>query len=134
MTYPEEVEETLGTSMEIEPFNKTQLEDLGLNSYKYDIPLSSRKVPIFDEQEPQPQTLSNCPPLDASLGNERGLKPPIKPYSSDGFRMKKVDHLTIHTLPLPHMASFHPMGGILRRLEAFVASPIGFGGSDVGIA
>ncbi|GKB55808.1 hypothetical protein Tco_0911994, partial [Tanacetum coccineum] len=25
-------------------------------------------------------------------------------------------------------------GGILRRLEAFVASPIGCGGSDVGIA
>ncbi|GKC42273.1 hypothetical protein Tco_1059995, partial [Tanacetum coccineum] len=24
--------------------------------------------------------------------------------------------------------------GILRRLEAFVASPIGYGGSDVGIA
>ncbi|GJV07235.1 hypothetical protein Tco_1344891 [Tanacetum coccineum] len=25
-------------------------------------------------------------------------------------------------------------GGILQRLEAFVASPIGYGGSDVGIA
>ncbi|GJV44955.1 hypothetical protein Tco_1429491 [Tanacetum coccineum] len=47
--------------------------------------------------------------LDVSLGNERGLKPPIKPHSLDSFKMKEVDHLTIHTPPLPHVASsFHP--------------------------
>ncbi|GJV47011.1 hypothetical protein Tco_1437223 [Tanacetum coccineum] len=53
MTYPKEVEETLGTLMEVEPLNKTQLEDLGLNSYNNDIPLSFREVSIFHEPEPQ---------------------------------------------------------------------------------
>ncbi|GKC11267.1 hypothetical protein Tco_1008049 [Tanacetum coccineum] len=36
------------------------------------------------------------------------LKTPIKPPSPDNFRMKEVDHLTIHTPPSPHVASFHP--------------------------
>ncbi|GJX01808.1 hypothetical protein Tco_0185721 [Tanacetum coccineum] len=58
--------------------------------------------------KPQPQPLPNCPPLDISLGDKRGLKPPIKPHSPDSFRMKEVDHLTNHTPPLPHMASLHP--------------------------
>ncbi|GKC48279.1 hypothetical protein Tco_1066001 [Tanacetum coccineum] len=107
VTYPEEVEETLGTPMEVEPLEETQLEDLGLNTCNHDIPLSSREVPIFDEPEPQPQPLPNCPSLDASLGNERGPEPPIKPPSPDSFRMKEVDHLTIHTPPSPHVASFH---------------------------
>ncbi|GJX21308.1 hypothetical protein Tco_0223985 [Tanacetum coccineum] len=73
VTCPEEVEDTLGTSI-----------------------------------EPQPQPLPNCPPLDKSLRDKRGLEPPIKPHSSDSFRMKEVDHLTNHTPPLPHMASLHP--------------------------
>ncbi|GKB99665.1 putative ribonuclease H-like domain-containing protein, partial [Tanacetum coccineum] len=38
----EEVEETLGTPIEVEPLDETQLEDLGLNTYNHDIPLSSR--------------------------------------------------------------------------------------------
>nr|GEU93171.1 hypothetical protein [Tanacetum cinerariifolium] len=84
--------------MEVEPLEETQLEDLGLNTCNHDIPLSSKKVPIFDEQKPQPQPLPNWPYLDASLGNERGPEPPIKPPSSDSFKMKEVDHLTIHTL------------------------------------
>nr|GEY84222.1 hypothetical protein [Tanacetum cinerariifolium] len=66
-----------------------------------------REVPIFDVSEPQPQPLPNCPSLDASLGNERGSEPPIKPPSPDSFRMKEVDHLTIHTPLSPHVASFH---------------------------
>ncbi|GJW41553.1 hypothetical protein Tco_0067398 [Tanacetum coccineum] len=48
------------------------------------------EVPSFDKLEPQPQPLPNCPPLDASLGTERGLKPPIKPQSHDSFRMKVI--------------------------------------------
>ncbi|GKB27099.1 hypothetical protein Tco_0866500 [Tanacetum coccineum] len=52
VTYPEEVEETLGTPMEVEPLNKTQLEDLGLNTCNHDIPFSSREVPSFDEPKP----------------------------------------------------------------------------------
>ncbi|GJY81118.1 hypothetical protein Tco_0493869 [Tanacetum coccineum] len=72
VTYPKEVEETLGTPM-----------------------------------EPQPQPLPNYASLDASLGNERGPEPPIKPPSLGSFRMKEVDHLIIHTPPSPHVASFH---------------------------
>nr|GEY25641.1 hypothetical protein [Tanacetum cinerariifolium] len=32
VTYPEEVEETIGILMEVEPLGETQLEDLGLNT------------------------------------------------------------------------------------------------------
>ncbi|GJZ74079.1 hypothetical protein Tco_0638225 [Tanacetum coccineum] len=105
---PIEVEETLGISMEVEPLDETQLEDLGLNTYNHDIPLSFREVPSFDELEPQPNPLPNCPSLDVSLGEERGLRPLIKLNSPDSFRMKVVDHLTIHIPPSPHVASFYP--------------------------
>nr|GEX62416.1 hypothetical protein [Tanacetum cinerariifolium] len=69
--------------------------------------LSSMKVPSFDKPEPQPQPLPNCPSLDASLGTERGLKPPIKPKSPDSFRMKVLDNLTMHTPPSSLVASFY---------------------------
>nr|GEZ16712.1 zinc finger, CCHC-type [Tanacetum cinerariifolium] len=108
MTYLKEVEETLGTPIEVEPLDDTKLEDLGLNTYNYDLPLSSREVPSFNEPEPQPQPLPNFPPLDVGLVNEIGLKPPIKPPSLDSFKMKGVDHLIIYTPPSPHMASFCP--------------------------
>nr|GEV69547.1 ribonuclease H-like domain-containing protein [Tanacetum cinerariifolium] len=88
VTHPEGVKETLGTLMEVEHLDKTQLEDLGLNSCNHDIPLSSREVPSFDEPKPQPKPLANCPTLDVSLGDERGPQPPIKPHSPDSFRMK----------------------------------------------
>ncbi|GKE29092.1 hypothetical protein Tco_1444476 [Tanacetum coccineum] len=107
VTYHEKAEETLGTPTEVEPLEETQLEDLGLNTCNHDIPLSSREVPIFDESKPQPQPLPNYTSLDASLGNERGPQRPIKPPSPDSFRMKEVDHLTIHTPHSPHVASFH---------------------------
>ncbi|GJT68817.1 hypothetical protein Tco_1020297 [Tanacetum coccineum] len=103
----EEVEETLGTPIEVEPLDKTQLEDLGLNTCNHDIPLISREVPIFDEAKYQPQPLPNFPSLDVSLGNERVLKPPIKPHSPDSFWIKALDYLTIHTPLSSLMASFH---------------------------
>ncbi|GJV79844.1 hypothetical protein Tco_1515714 [Tanacetum coccineum] len=106
VTYPEEVEKTLGTPIEVEPLNKTKLEEVGLNC-NHNTPLSSREVPSFDKLKPQPQPLSKCPPLYVSLGEERGPEPPIKPHSLDSFRMKVVDNLTIHTSPSPHVASFH---------------------------
>ncbi|GJS12596.1 hypothetical protein Tco_0407068 [Tanacetum coccineum] len=81
VTYPEEVEETLGTPMEVEPLNETPLEDLGLNTCNHDIPLSSREIPSFDKPEPQPQPFSNFPSLDVILGDKRGPKPPIKSQS-----------------------------------------------------
>ncbi|GJW38544.1 hypothetical protein Tco_0064389 [Tanacetum coccineum] len=107
VTYPDEVEEIIGIPIEVEPLDKTPLEDLGLNTCNHNIPLSSREIPNFDEPEPQSQPLPSCPSLDISLGEERGPEPPIKPYSPDGFRMKVVDKSTINTPPLPHVASFH---------------------------
>ncbi|GJU72465.1 hypothetical protein Tco_1263870 [Tanacetum coccineum] len=107
VTYPKEVEETIGIPMEVKPLDETQLDDLGLNTCNHDIPLSSREVPSFDEPEPQPNPLPNCPPLDISLRDKRGPEPPIKPHSPDSFRMKEVDSLTIHTPPSPHVASFY---------------------------
>ncbi|GKC24385.1 hypothetical protein Tco_1026535 [Tanacetum coccineum] len=108
VTYLDEVEEIIGIPIEVEPLNETPLEDLGLNTCNHDIPLSYREIPIFDELEPQPKPLPNYTSLDISLGEERGLEPPIKPPSPDSFRMKEVDHLTNHTSPSPHAASFHP--------------------------
>ncbi|GKB81316.1 hypothetical protein Tco_0948211 [Tanacetum coccineum] len=108
VTCPDEVEETLGTPIEVEPLDETQLEDLGLNTCNHDIPLSNREVPSFDEPEPQPNPLPNCLSLDISLGEERDPKPPIKPHSPDSFRIKEVDSLTINTSPSPHVAPSHP--------------------------
>nr|GEV41170.1 hypothetical protein [Tanacetum cinerariifolium] len=104
VSYPDEVEEIIGIPMEVKPLDETQLEDLCLNTCNHNIPISSREILSFDESEPQPNPLPNYPSLDVSLGEERG---PIKPHSSDSFRMKEVDSLTIHTPPLPHVASFH---------------------------
>ncbi|GJX70745.1 hypothetical protein Tco_0307916 [Tanacetum coccineum] len=118
VTCPEEVEKTLGTPIEVEPLNKTKLEEVGLNC-NHNTPLSSRKVPSFNKPEPQPPPLPNCLPLDASLGTERGLKPPIKPQSPDIFRMKVLDNLTIHTPPSSLVASFH-----LRDLYCYYRSCI----------
>ncbi|GJU92944.1 ribonuclease H-like domain-containing protein [Tanacetum coccineum] len=74
MTYPKEVEETIGIPMEVEPFDQTQLEDVGLNTCSLDLFLSSREVPSVDE--PEPQLLPNFPPLDVNLGDKRGTTHP----------------------------------------------------------
>ncbi|GKB27952.1 hypothetical protein Tco_0867353 [Tanacetum coccineum] len=108
VTYPEEVVETIGISMEVEPLDHTKLEDLGLNTCSHDIFLSSREVPSVDELEPQ--LLPNFPSLDLNLGEKRGTDPPINPYSPSSFRMKVVEPLTIHTPPSPHVAYFYPNG------------------------
>nr|GEY78650.1 ribonuclease H-like domain-containing protein [Tanacetum cinerariifolium] len=108
VTYPKEVEEPLGTPIEVEPLDETPLEELGLNTCNHDIPLSSREIPNFYEPKPQPQPLPSCPSLDINLGEERGLEPSIKPPSPNSFRMKEVDHLTNHTPPSPRVASFRP--------------------------
>ncbi|GJR12673.1 hypothetical protein Tco_0795325 [Tanacetum coccineum] len=103
---PLEVEETLGTPIEEEPLDQTKLEDVGLTSHN--ISLSSGEVPSLDEPKPQPQPLPSCPSFDVSLENQRGPEPPINLPSPDSFRMKEVDHLTNHTPPSPHVASFYP--------------------------
>ncbi|GJW90254.1 hypothetical protein Tco_0167807 [Tanacetum coccineum] len=66
------------------------------------------EIPSFNEPEPQPQPFLSYPSLEVDLGEERDPEPPIKPPSPDSFRMKEVDHLTIHTPPLPHIAYFQP--------------------------
>ncbi|GKA90123.1 hypothetical protein Tco_0811935 [Tanacetum coccineum] len=48
VTYPEEVEKTLGTPIVVEPLNKTKLEEVGLN-YNHNTPFSSREVPSIDD-------------------------------------------------------------------------------------
>ncbi|GJU50137.1 hypothetical protein Tco_1219692 [Tanacetum coccineum] len=87
VTYPKEVEETLGTPMEEEPLDQTKLEDVGLTNHN--ISLSYREVPSLDEPKPQPQPLHSCPSFDVSLArNQRGPEPPIKPHSPNSFRIK----------------------------------------------
>ncbi|GKD97250.1 hypothetical protein Tco_1381147, partial [Tanacetum coccineum] len=107
VTYPEEVEKTLGTPIEVEPLNETKLEEVGLNC-NHNTPLSSREVPSFYGLEPQP--LLNSPSLDVSLGDVMSPKPPIKPHSPDSSRIKVVDYLTTQTLPSPPMENSHPKG------------------------
>ncbi|GKA96582.1 hypothetical protein Tco_0818677 [Tanacetum coccineum] len=108
VTYSDEVEEIIGIPIEVEPLDETPLEDLGLNTYNHDIPLSSKAIPSIDEPEPQPKPLPNYLSLDVSLVEERVPEPPIKPHSLDSFRMKEVDRSTINTPPSPHVASSHP--------------------------
>ncbi|GJT02933.1 hypothetical protein Tco_0824102 [Tanacetum coccineum] len=61
VTYPKEVEKTLGTPIEVEPLNETKLEEVGWNC-NHNTPFSSTEVPSFDEPEPQP--LLNSPSLN----------------------------------------------------------------------
>nr|GEV26529.1 hypothetical protein [Tanacetum cinerariifolium] len=137
VTCPEEVEKTLGTPVEVEPMKKTKLKEVDLKC-NHKTPLSSREVPSFDKPKPQPQPLPNFPPLDASLGTERGLKPPIKPQSPNSFRMKVLDNLTINTPPSSLVASFylrdlycydHPCVEDLKKHYGFKPGLLGHNGS-----
>jgi hypothetical protein len=89
--HPEEVEETLGTPIEVEPLDQTQLDEIGLNTCSHNLSFSSKEVPSFDEPEPQPNPLPNLPSLDENLGIEKGPDPPIKPYSPGSLGIKVVD-------------------------------------------
>ncbi|GJS13670.1 hypothetical protein Tco_0408142 [Tanacetum coccineum] len=88
MTYPEEVDKTIGILMEVEPLEHTKREDLGFNTCSHDLFPISREFPSVDEPEPQP--LPNLPFLDVNLGDKRGTDPPINPYSPGSFRMKVI--------------------------------------------
>ncbi|GJY77255.1 hypothetical protein Tco_0482371, partial [Tanacetum coccineum] len=45
VTYPEEVEETIGIPMEVEPLDHMKLEDLSLDTSTHDLFLSSKGFP-----------------------------------------------------------------------------------------
>nr|GEX47596.1 hypothetical protein [Tanacetum cinerariifolium] len=107
VTYPDEVKNTLGTPIEVEPLNETKLEEVGLNC-NHNTPFSSKEVPSFDKLEPQP--LLNSPSLDVSLGDVICPEPPLKPHSPDSSRMKATHYLTTQTPPSPHIANSHPKG------------------------
>ncbi|GKD55087.1 hypothetical protein Tco_1288474 [Tanacetum coccineum] len=104
VTHPEEVEETLGTPIEVELFIEIKLEEVGLNC-NHNTSLSSKGFPSVDE--PEPQLLPKFSPLDINLGDKRGTDPPINPYILGSFRMKVVKPLTIHTPPSPRVAYLH---------------------------
>ncbi|GJU97964.1 hypothetical protein Tco_1327235 [Tanacetum coccineum] len=53
VTHPEEVEETIGILMEVEPLDHMKLDDLGLNTNTHDLFISSKGFPSVDELEPQ---------------------------------------------------------------------------------
>ncbi|GKB21094.1 hypothetical protein Tco_0855017 [Tanacetum coccineum] len=61
VTHPEEVDETIGIPTEVEPLDYMKLVDIGLNTCSYDLFLSSREVPSFDEPEPQLQPFPHDP-------------------------------------------------------------------------
>ncbi|GKF48693.1 hypothetical protein Tco_0141944 [Tanacetum coccineum] len=52
VTYPEEVEKTIGTPREDEPLDQMKLEDVGLDTCNHDIPLSSKEIHSVDEPKP----------------------------------------------------------------------------------
>ena len=104
VTYPEEVEETIGTPIEVEPLDQAPLEDIGSNTCSDNLTPSSREFPNVDEPKPQP--LHNFPSLDLFLGDKRGTDPPINQYYPGSSRMKEA----IHSPPSPHVAYSHPKG------------------------
>ncbi|GJW25799.1 hypothetical protein Tco_0039610 [Tanacetum coccineum] len=128
VTYPEEVDETIGIPMEVEPLDHTRLEDLGLNTCSHDLFLSSREIPSVDE--PEPQLLSNFSPLDVNLRDKRGTNPPINPYSpypGNGVRINPdgVARLYLMRRSLEVLRKFHStiLGGRFNQLS-HVSSPL----------
>ncbi|GKB47291.1 hypothetical protein Tco_0898044 [Tanacetum coccineum] len=77
VTYPEEVKETIGIPMEVEPLNQTQLEDLGLNTCSHDLSFSSKEIPSVNE--PEPQLLPNSSPLDIKSRRQKRNRPTHQP-------------------------------------------------------
>jgi hypothetical protein len=118
VTYPEEVEETIGTPIEVEPLDQAPLEDIGLNTCSDNLTPSFREFPNVDEPEPQP--LHNFPSLDIFLGDKRGTDPPINQYYPGSFRMKEA----IHSPPSPHVAYFHPKG-VYRYFHPYLILSVG---------
>ncbi|GJW46780.1 putative ribonuclease H-like domain-containing protein [Tanacetum coccineum] len=124
MTYPKEVEKTLGTPIEVEPLNKTKLEEVGLNC-NHNTPFTSREEFNSLMTGSLNRLRQLDPSLDVSLGDVIGPKPPIKPHSPDSSRVKVVDYLTIQTPPSPHVVNSHPKG-VYSYYNPSIDDPYGF--------
>ncbi|GJX90614.1 hypothetical protein Tco_0343940 [Tanacetum coccineum] len=107
--------------MKVESLDQTKLKDVGLDTCNHDIHLSSREVPRLDEHEPQLQPLPSCPSLDVSLGDERGLVPPIKQRSPDSFRMKCL--FVRDGLNLANKLTAKEMSGLVQIVR-YIRAPI----------
>ena len=121
-TYPEELDETLGILMEIEPLGPTKLEHIGLNTHRRELSLSYRGFPSDDE--PEPQLFFNLSPLDENLGYKRGTDPFFYPSIPESFRMKVVEPLTTHTPPSPHVA-YYCLNGVYRYYHPHLTLSVG---------
>ncbi|GJW26369.1 hypothetical protein Tco_0040180 [Tanacetum coccineum] len=73
VTYLEEVDETIGIPMEVEPLDHRKLEDLGLNTNTHDFFLSFKGFPSVDE--PRPQLLPNFLTLRCKSRRQKRNRP-----------------------------------------------------------
>ncbi|GJR77813.1 hypothetical protein Tco_0090178 [Tanacetum coccineum] len=89
VTYLEEVKETIGIPIKVEPLDETPLEDLGLNTCNHDIPLSYKEIPN-DPKKPygfKPGLLGQSGSLNVAFSNLEvivnnfleGLSLPVNP-------------------------------------------------------
>ncbi|GJX80712.1 hypothetical protein Tco_0328861 [Tanacetum coccineum] len=121
----EEVEETIGIPMELEPLDETQLKDLGLNTCNHDIPLNNREVSSFDEPEPQPNPLPNCPSLDAPNHPSNDI---VQIMIEDDLRIGVADAKTRIAFdddflgpPLSYTLIEEPLRRLCHRLIGFIS-------------
>ncbi|GJR12276.1 putative nucleotidyltransferase, ribonuclease H [Tanacetum coccineum] len=66
VTYPKEVEETLGTSMEVEPLDLTKLEDVGPRPHRIPWPDDLSRLPPYREIEFQIELIHGAIPIAKS--------------------------------------------------------------------
>ncbi|GJU92096.1 hypothetical protein Tco_1304519 [Tanacetum coccineum] len=105
-----DLEQLLGVmECKVEPSRQQAFKDLVMNF----IPDQEERVKQLEEymgvvRSDFIQLSLKFPILRSGSRKRKNPEPPIKPPSMDSDRIKEVDHLTIHTPPSPHMASFHP--------------------------
>ncbi|GJW21918.1 hypothetical protein Tco_0032540 [Tanacetum coccineum] len=85
VTYPEEIEKTLGTPIEVEPLNETKLEEVGLNC-NHNTPFSSRMevVDYLTTQTPPSPHMANSHPKGVYSYYNPGIDDPKRHY---GFKL-----------------------------------------------
>ncbi|GKA60632.1 hypothetical protein Tco_0760039 [Tanacetum coccineum] len=91
--------------IEVQPLEKTSLEDLGLNTCNHDTPLSSREIPSFDKLEPQLQPFPSFPSLEVVVGDGPVVAHCGPPPLTGGSAVAPV------TVPEQYHATWHHLGG-----------------------